>query len=186
MMKLNELTGIKKYPKFDEEDLILDYNLNTYNYNINQKIDNFMKNLGFSFISNGTHAIVYKGKNSVIKIFSHDKPYEDWIKFVKLCPKKYKKYVPNVTSIKTYPNNKNLKFIKIELLSRLNDDEFEFLRHCIRSNNTEELKNFSSYKNNTTFYEFIKLLQRNSKTNDLGAENVMSRNGVLVVIDPWG
>jgi hypothetical protein len=186
MMKLNELTGIKKFPKFDNESLILDFNTTTYNYNINKEIHNFMLNLGFSFISSGTHAIVYKGKNSVLKIFTNDPAYENWVQFVKSIPTEYKKHVPNITSIRTYPQNPDIKFIKIELLTPLSNDEFKFSQYCKESNNKEELKKYSSYKNNTIFYEFIKLLQNNSNTNDLGYQNIMSRNGILVVTDPWG
>lgn len=106
-MQLNELTGIK--------------NIKVEKQNIRE----FLESLGFEYLNSGGFASTYKGKNSVLRIFEDDKGYEQYVNFIKSVPSKFKQFVPKVTSVKAYPYNTDVKFIKIELLEEPENTPYE-------------------------------------------------------------
>ncbi len=193
-MKLNELTGIKNI-KFDKEH-----------------IKDYLDLLGFEYLDSGCYASTYKGKNAVLKVFTDDPAYEAYINFIKSIPTEYKKFTPKVTSVREFPQNKDIKFIKLEFLEELNNENSEivfytnyFLNDLYKETNKfedidtlEKIKNY--YKNNTNtfeqysdyidFYllEFLYFLKSKTSSNiiwDINDSNIMMRGNQLVVTDPW-
>jgi hypothetical protein len=114
-MKLTELTGIKNKNVPDE---ILNQKINKdvqFGY-----ITALLQQNNFEKIGSGAYATIYKSKNSVLKVFTNDPAYEAYINFIKLIPVEYKKFVPKVTSVREFPQNKNIKFVKLPFYENLN------------------------------------------------------------------
>ena len=108
-MQLNELTGIKKFPK-------ISYNL-----------IEFMERLGFKYLGKGAKGYTFLGKKQVIKIFKEDLGYQEYIKWIKTVPTEYKDYVPKVVDYYTYSPNREYKLIKLPLYFKLNENEQDIL-----------------------------------------------------------
>lgn len=102
-MKLNELTGIKSFPKISDQNRV----------DTLSSIKNLIESLGFEYLNKGKYAVTFKGKNAVLKIFYNDPAYEAYVNFIKFIPSEYKKFVPKINSVKTYPNNEKIKFVKL-------------------------------------------------------------------------
>jgi hypothetical protein len=190
-MKINELTGIKNYPK-----------VKTKSY---YTFKNMLKDKGFVFLNDGLNGITFMGKNSVLKIFRPDQGYERFISLVKNIPSEYKPFAPKITSIRKYPPNPEIKFIKIEKLTEfnLNDDK----------NFSDIFSTYGEYLTNDTFENYDELFTKitddedqlflkrfpiefinfiiylyNSKDRyrfDLHNDNIMMRGTTPVVIDPY-
>jgi hypothetical protein len=145
-MKLNELTGIKNIHK-SYSDLL-----------------KYIKELGFKFIGKGAYGRTYQGKNSVLKIFKNDLAYEKYVKFTKTIPDQYKKFVPKITSVRRYPYDYKIKFVKIELLNKLDNDQKNIVNY------TNEIfisifnvnKNYI-FENINTEQKIISLISKNQK-----------------------
>jgi hypothetical protein len=209
-MKLNELTGIKNLQKLsniDDENMI-------YNENLSASIIKFMHSNKFKLLGVGLKSVVFENNKSCIKIFYKDYAYEAYIKFIKNIPNEYKKFVPKVLSVRSYPPNPIIKFVKIEKLTHLEIapfPDFKYLMPLIKQklnkNNKELSDNVISHqdlfsiinleKSNEDFLslfpiEFINFIiylynkPNNRRRNfDLHNRNIMMRGNEFVVTDPW-
>jgi hypothetical protein len=196
-MKLNELTGIKNYPKLpkSKEDTIGD------DRKLYDKIRELLKEKGFKYISEGAYGITFKGKNSVLKVFKNDAAYEHYVSLLKIIPNEYKQFVPKLTSVRNYPKNPDIKFVKIELLKEINLPKIHFNQisklfyQKEKFKNKEELFNLGFTKEEENFLNlfpidfinFVVWLNQNKKDHyfDLTNKNIMARNNTPVVIDPF-
>jgi hypothetical protein len=109
MEKIVELTGIKNAPKLAQLKKIRIIN----DDNFYEELKKNLRDFGFNFIGEGAFAITFKGKNSVLKVFANDPAYEAYIDFIKSIPNEYKKFVPKITSVRSYPPNPIIKFVKM-------------------------------------------------------------------------
>jgi hypothetical protein len=196
-MKLNELTGIKNYPKLpkSKEDTIGD------DRKLYDKIRELLKEKRFKYISEGAYGITFKGKNSVLKVFKNDTAYEHYVSLLKSIPNEYKQFVPKLTSVRSYPQNPDIKFVKIELLKETNLHKIHFNQlsklfyQKEKFKNKEELFNLGFTKEEENFLNlfpidfinFVVWLNQNKKDHyfDLTNKNIMARNNTPVVIDPF-
>lgn len=163
-MRLYELTGIK--------------NINVKS--TKKDINLFMHSKGFRKIGNGAFSQVYLGNNSVIKIFVNDSNYEQYINTIKNIPDEFKQFVPNISSIRSLPNNNKIKFVILEKLTAMpprihniwgNFRIFhnDYINDIKRILNTEDINNIQDLMNilidipgviyvmNTTVLEFLGL-----------------------------
>lgn len=199
-MKLNELTGIKSYPYIDKYSLLM------------PDFIKYIENNGFKYLNKGISGIVFLGKHSVLKIFQSDKAYENYVRMIKQIPKEYKDYIPRITSVRSYPPNPEIKFVKIEKLGEVNYNNFPitfwlyfFEKYSIRNIKYKSYNDlFNDMFDNTThkhtdvkkivkkvpleFINFIIWLYYNKLENDawdLHSGNIMMRGNTPVVIDPY-
>jgi hypothetical protein len=194
-MKINELTGIKNYPKA----------------NFIHSLENFLIFRGFIKIGSGFNSVAFLGKTSVLKIFQQDKSYENYITLLKLTPNEYKVYTPKITAVRNYPPNPEIKFIKIEKLEKFksnisNSKTFKEIFKLYNIPNKKyktlnalknDIKNDEHYNLNDIKFlkqfpiEFINFViwlyyNKNDKNYwDLHNNNIMLRGNTPVVIDPY-
>jgi hypothetical protein len=164
-MKLTELTGIKNKNVPDE---ILNQKTNKdvqFGY-----ITALLQQNNFEKIGSGAYATTYKSKNSVLKVFSDDPAYEGYIDFIKSIPTEYKRFVPKVTSVREFPQNKNIKFIKLPYYERLKFEQ-KYQLGIITNIISDITYNSDSYPDNFHKFKIVNVDDFVSKLEEYGFFN---------------
>lgn len=153
-MKLNELTGIKNLPKLPE----LKKHRIGADLEFKRHIKSLLKNAGFTYINEGAFGLTFKGKNSVLKVFANDPAYEEYIKFSKSLPHEFKSFAPKITSVRYYPQNPNIKFVKMPIYYKVLSNNFNKIVtvfKLIASIGKRKNLKFNNFKNSEELKEFI-------------------------------
>lgn len=139
-----------------------------------------MKKNGFNLLGSGKYGVVF-GKPDyqyVIKIFMKDSAYLRWVKFALDNPNN--PFVPKI-------RGKVVKITPVFYGIRL-----EKLKPAIVWGTSEFFKEYSKWDNNNSYKSSNPDIQavldhfaENKKLIDLHSENVMNRDGQIVIIDPY-
>lgn len=187
-MIINELTGIK-HLDIDMYDRI--YDISPYLLDFNRHIEKLMNKFGYKFIMSGTNSLVFSNNKNVIKIFKNDVSYEYYIQLIKNIPYKYKSFVPKITSIRSLPKNKNIKFIKLPLYSEIQNTKLDYINKLLDvfyNKSNEKSTIFDSQ--DLLFIEFLNYLKdmkHDESLIDITNFNIMwnDETNYYVVTDPY-
>ena len=184
-MKISELIGYKNHPAYkiakDEPDVV--------------KYVQQLKQNGYQItrLGGGAFAEVFSrpGDSYVIKIFSDDPGYEQYLKYINQF--KDNPHVPKIRGkmIKLPNNYRVVRLEKLRKLDRHNDKETEIYK-LIKSIVTDDGRYPLAYKKEVEtisqqypeIMPLLKILQTHGESIDLGIDNLMFRNSTPVLTDP--
>lgn len=172
LSKPKELTDLQKSLK--SKVTSVDTRDSSWMYSITE----VMKKFGFSRLGSGKYASVYGNPKYqyVVKVFMKDSAYLRWINF---CLKnRNNRFVPKIKGkvVRLTPYVYAIRLEKLEPTSFSGEFATEYQKWMKDSN----------YKSNDKEIQVVlDYFGKNKKLLDLHGENVMSRNGQLVIIDPF-
>ena len=199
-MKLNELLGIKKY----------------HQHTIDELLDAFTTESGYKFLNRGTMGYTFKhpSKNEVLKIWMKDSAYEHYVEFVSRWKNKHvPKFFTKVKELHMFHKRSDIlpetmKYVRLEYLEDAEVYKLDNIQYTAKqlsddlslyytgNDILEDIEDYYEKLDTKVGWELRFFAQTAMSViyemNDFGAQddfcdrNIMSRNGVPVIIDPGG
>lgn len=159
-----------------------------------REVDGMLEKYGYKLLGRGSFGRVYKNnrQNKVLKVFIEDIEYMRWVKFCKEHPNN--PYLPKFKSqfirLKQDPpiygilieeltkyEDYNMAYLLSGLVSFWGDEEnMKFLR--------KQYGNIDKFLQDENLIQAVEFLHTHKDAVDIKSENIMSRNGQLVITDP--
>ena len=204
-MKLNELTGIKKY---QEKAKLLKQETPIWSFH--QVFTDILGPLNYKLLGQGQKGSAYDGDKYVLKIFYNDDAYLHFLKIRKAFPKNLQHYLPYIKDERKFTiENNEFYFVKLEKLYPLDYDYDEFsdsmdliYYELIENLDPQYVINSDDYEIFVDYKEYVKIINSLPKdfselviflyenksiySLDLHLGNFMqTKDNRLVLIDPY-
>ncbi len=167
------------------------------------QLDDMLSKYGYVGLGQGAHGSVYENPNTkkVIKVFSRDSHYIEWIKFARAHQDNpwVPKFRSNLISLKKLANPgwlhetpADVYAVALEKLTPLSSDDpfpyqfIVFVRNYKTPTWDPPPAKFRDLLEDSQFLEVVDFLQANIKGFDIVRENIMLRGDQLVITDPLG